>query len=62
MQKERIIEALMIIKDVCNEADECNTCPLRCVDSPSRCAVSSDVYDPPCEWRINTEGNWHAIM
>ena len=62
MQKDRIIEALMILKDVCNEVEDCPKCPLRCADNPNRCAVSSDMYDPPCEWRINTEENWRAIM
>ena len=62
MQKDRIIEALMIIKDVCNEAEDCHKCPLRSVDNENHCAVSSNMYDPPCEWRINTEENWHAIM
>ena len=57
MEKEKILKALEIIKEVCKEQGTCATCPLR--DFEDYCILSGPA---PCHWEINHDDKpWRAI-
>lgn len=57
MEREKILKALEIIKEVCGENEACSTCPLR--DWDDDCLFSGHA---PYNWELNTEDKpWRAI-
>ena len=50
--KEEILNALTIIKQVCDNADECINCPLRENRNGDACYVKSSL---PQDWKIGEE-------
>lgn len=61
MDREKILEALEVLKDVCTENGyNCTYCPLRGsgTDYRQECAVSS--VGCPDQWEFNDEA-WKAI-
>lgn len=56
--QEKIIEALTIIIETCEENRGCNTCPF---SNQGKCLVSSDGTRPD-EWVLNETKSWKAII
>lgn len=55
--QEEIINALQVIKDVCNKNEKCVMCPLR-----SRGVGCTLMNTFPNQWEIkNNETNWRAF-
>jgi len=53
---EEIIEALKVIKDVCDRfRDSCNSCPLR--DKYDECGLC----EMPADWEIHSPSDWRAF-
>lgn len=55
MNKNMVIEALKIIRKLCEEATDCSVCPLRC--NHDECTLEKVC---PQDWLI-TEDNWKAF-
>ena len=56
MDKEKIIEALHTIQNVCKGMEDCEGCPLRY--DASRCTFE---VQAPMEWDIITPSGWRAF-
>lgn len=60
MEKEKILEALQTIKDVCTEqaegVDLCNRCPFG--DGDGLCKILDEI---PKDWRIGPTEVWRAF-
>ena len=52
-----IYTALMIIKTVCEESDECCSCPLKSQNSNTSCGLR----DMPFTWKINDHNEYQAF-
>lgn len=60
MEEEKIIEALKVIKKVCQTYDDCAKCPFRNWELLSKCHLK-DVE--PAYWCFNApEEPWRAFM
>ena len=55
---EEIADALKIIKETCQSADNCVTCPLY-ADNEEGCGIYND--GRPADWVINPPGKWKAF-
>lgn len=56
--REEIIFALNVLKDICNEHDKCEeTCPFYVNDD-------CEVHEPPSNWKINDEvdSTWKGLL
>lgn len=56
MTREKVLEALCTIKDVCETHDDCGVCPLR--NSYGKCTINNEI---PNMWSITWEENWKAF-
>ena len=62
MNKEKLLNALKVIVDTCNEYDDegCYSCPLYTTSLDS-CKIS-DETESPAEWHINFNNSiWRAL-
>lgn len=54
-----IINALKLLKQICEERNECDDCPLRDGDTMPSCQLQNT---PPAEWKIKDEKiKWRAF-
>lgn len=56
--REQIIQALTVIRDTCEEYDDCSECPF---SNRGDCLVCSEGTSPE-EWAINEFKSWKAII
>lgn len=56
--REQIIQAVTVIRDTCEEHDDCSECPF---SNGGDCLVSSAETSPE-EWAINGLKSWKAIL
>ena len=57
MDKQKILDALKLIKDTCNNCEECEDCPFFCQNI---CMFATDC--PPEDWELNnTKDIWRAF-
>lgn len=63
MEKERVLEALKTIQEMCREHEACRTCPLR--DDSDNTYTDCMLDNPdvtPIDWDFNTiDPPWRAI-
>lgn len=55
--REQIIQALTVIRDTCEEHDDCCECPF---SNGGDCLIRSD--ESPEEWHLNDSKSWKAII
>lgn len=55
--QEKIIEALKVIRDTCEEHDDCCECPF---SDGGDCLICSE--ESPDEWHLNELKSWKAIL
>lgn len=61
--REEILQALRVIKDVCSQHDDCESCPFQVRDrfGDEGCKIQND-NDDPSEWNIkDNDDNWKAF-
>lgn len=60
-KKEEILNALKVIRDICNSHKECATCPF--YKTENRRNVCSIRDETPNNWRISgTNERWRALL
>lgn len=58
IEREKLIEALQVIKDTCDKNNVCEQCPL--AESNGNCLVCDN---QPCDWKINDDNKvWRALV
>lgn len=62
IRRESILEALNVIKTVCNSHSDCNKCPLRCPEKGGDNCFIMSFLDIPGHWKLNDVGSeWSAF-
>lgn len=57
--QDQIIRALIVIKTVCKENENCIKCPFR--RNGDECSINNDWGIFPSDWDIADENNWTAF-
>ena len=58
---EELLEALTVIREVCRQNAECNTCPLRDKDYEDGCFILQ-TDKVPSNWIIKAPDKWRALQ
>lgn len=62
ISRESILEALNVIKTVCNLHSDCNKCPLRCPEEGGDSCFIMSFLDIPAQWKLNdVDSAWRAF-
>lgn len=57
MEKQKILDALTLIKDICDKNNDCEDCPFCCANC---CILREDIA--PQDWKLNNaDEKWRAF-